>query len=218
MFNALLKVQWKWTRLWVLFAAVAGFTIPLVSVRTLMLTTGYRSTAGDVVNIMQAMGVLYAVLAGGVGLAVAFLAWNADQKGRHIYALSLPVSRARYALMRFGSGSLFLLVPAAAVLLGCLIAIALAEMPAGMHAYPLSLTLRFMLSSFVAFAIFFAVAASSQKASATLLGVIAAFIVLSIIIGAMGVKTDIIGKTMSFIFEEPGVLSIFTGRWMLIDV
>lgn len=218
MFNALLKVQWKWTRLWVLFAAVAGFTIPLVSVRSLMMVTGYRTSAGDIVNIMQAMGVLYAALAGGVGLAVAFLTWNADQKSRHIYALSLPVSRARYALMRFGAGSLFLLVPAAAVLLGCLVAIALAEMPAGMHAYPLSLTLRFVLSSFVAFAIFFAVAASSQKASATLLGVIAGFIVLSIIIGAMGVKTDIIGKTMSFIFEEPGVLSIFTGRWMLIDV
>lgn len=218
MFNALLKVQWKWTRLWVLFGAVAGFTIPLVSMRALMMMTGYRVSAGDVVNTMQGMGVLYAFLAGGLGLAVAFLAWNADQKGRHTYALSLPISRARYALIRFGAGSMFLLVPAAAVLLGCLIAIALAEMPPGMHAYPLSLTLRFLLSSFVAFAIFFAVAASSQKAAATLLAVLAGFVLLSIIIGAMGVKTDIIGKTMSFIFEEPGVLSIFTGRWMLIDV
>jgi hypothetical protein len=28
----------------------------------------------------------------------------------------------------------------------------------------------------------------------------------------------IIGRSMDFIFAQPGILSIFTGRWMLIDV
>lgn len=218
MFNALLKVQWKWTRLWILFAAVAGFAIPLVSVRALIATTPFRSTAGDVVNTMQGMGVLYAILAAVSGLVVAFVAWSADQKGRHVYALSLPVSRARYALMRFGAGSTFLLVPASAVLIGSLVAIALADIPSGMQAYPLGLSLRFLVASFVAFSMFFAVAAASQKAAATLLAVLASFVLLSIIIGAMGVKTDIIGKAATLIFAEPGLLSIFTGRWMLLDV
>ncbi|MEO5567359.1 MAG: hypothetical protein ABIR92_02635 [Gemmatimonadaceae bacterium] len=219
MFNALLTVQWKWTRIWVLFATIIGFAIPMTSARPLMFRESvYRITAGDIVSTMQSAGVVYAVLAGGIGLAVAFLAWNADQKGRHIYALSLPVSRSRYALMRFGAGSVFLLIPAAGVLLGCLVAIALAQIPAGMHAYPVTLTLRFLLASFVAFSIFFGVAAASQKAAATLLVGIGGFIVLAVIIGAMGVRTDIIGKTLTLIFAEPGVLSIFTGRWMLIDV
>ncbi|HET9424470.1 MAG TPA: hypothetical protein VFO55_03790 [Gemmatimonadaceae bacterium] len=219
MFIALLRVQWKWTRALVLIATVLGFAIPVASVRLLMFYQTFgRITAGDVVTAMNQAGVLYAMLAAGSGLAVAFLAWNADHKGRHAYALSLPVSRARYAAMRFGAGSLLLLLPAAGVLAGCLVAAGIAQIPDGMHAYPFSLTLRFLLASFVAFAIFFAIAASSQKASATLLASIAAVLILSVMISAMGVRANLLGTMATYLFSDPGLLSIFTGRWMLIDV
>jgi hypothetical protein len=220
MFNALMKVQWKWTRLAVLLATILGFAIPVGAVRMFDPSryTGGRPTPGNIIRAMQEAGVLYAFLAGAIGLVVAFIAWNADHKGRHIYALSLPVSRARYALMRFGAGSLFLLLPAAGVLLGCLIATAIIEIPAGMHAYPVQVAMRFFLSTFVAFAIFFAIAAASQRAAATVLGVLAVFFLVAVMINAMGVNYDIIGTVSKFIFAEPGILSIFTGRWMLVDV
>ena len=222
MFKALMKVQWKWTRVTILVATIIGFAIPVGSVR-LFDPRGYmpdsmRISPGYIIREMQQAGVLYAFLAGALGLFVAFIAWNADHKGRHIYALSLPVSRARYALMRFGAGSLFLLLPALGVLLGCLLAVAIMDIPQGMHAYPLQVAVRFMLASFVAYAIFFAAAASSQRAAATVLVSIAGFFLVAVIITAMGANVDLIGTASKFIFAEPGVLSIFTGRWMLIDV
>jgi hypothetical protein len=220
MFTALMKVQWKWTRIAILAATIIGFAIPVGSVR-LMLFGGEalsRITAGTVVNAMQDAGILYSILAAAIGLAVAFIAWSADQKGRHVYALSLPVSRARFAIMRFGAGSLFLLIPAAGVLIGCGVALSVIDLPAGLHAYPFSLTLRFLLASFVAYAMFFAVAAASTRAAAMLLLGILGFFMLAIIITAMGFEYDIVGNTMRLLFAEPGVLSVFTGRWMLIDV
>jgi hypothetical protein len=220
MYNALMKVQWKWTRLVVLIATVIGFAIPVGTVRFFDRSNYYgdRLTPGYVIRAMQNAGVLYAFLAAGIGLFVAFLSWSYDQKGRHVYALSLPVSRARFALMRFAAGASFLLLPALGVLIGCLIATALIEIPPGMHAYPLQVAIRFTLSSLVAFAIFFAVAASSQRAAAVMLGGLAAFFVFAVMISAMGVSTNFIERALDFIFAEPGVLSIFTGRWMLIDV
>jgi hypothetical protein len=220
MFKAILKVQWRWTRIWILVAALAAFAIPVAAVRYFDATNFYgnRPSPGYIIRAMQDAGVLYAMLAAGLGLTVAFLAWTNDHKGRHVYALSLPVSRARYALMRFGAGSLFLLVPTVALLIGAIVATAILDLPPGMHAYPLQLTIRFALASFVAFAIFFCIAGASQKAAATLLGVLAAGVVIAVALNAMGVEADIIGTATRLIFAEPGVLSIFTGRWMLVDV
>jgi hypothetical protein len=220
MFKALFKVQWKWTRGMVLTAVLLGFAIPLFSVRDLVSYSAQmgRITADTIVRVMQSAGVLYAVLSGALGLAVAFLAWSADQKGRHMYALSLPVTRARYALLKFAAGAVMLLIPAAGVLLGCLVGLLIIQMPAGMQAYPVTLTLRFLLASFVAYALFFAIAGSSQKSAAVILGLVAGYVVISVMLGAMSVETDLISVAGRFLFAEPGLLSVFTGRWMLIDV
>lgn len=220
MFNALMKVQWKWTRVAALLAALAGFAIPLASgqmLRQAAVALG-DLRAGDIVQSMQQFGVLYAVLAAGVGLAFALLAWSPDHRGRHIYALSLPLTRSRYAAMRFGAGALFLLAPATAVLLGGLITAAIAPIPDGLHAYPVSLAIRFFLSSFVAYAIFFMIAASTQRAAAVILGSIGTFFVVAIVLSAMGVDYNLFEHAGNLLFSEPGLLSVFTGRWMLIDV
>lgn len=219
MFKAIMKVQWKWSRIAVLIATIFGFALPLVSVRILVGEMAFsRVTPGQVIRSMQDAAGFYAFLAGFVGLSVAFLAWNPDQKGRHTYALSLPISRARYALMRFGAGALFLLLPALGVFLGCVVAATVATIPTGMQAYPLELAIRYALASFVSFAVFFAIAASSQRAAAYLLAGLSVFVLVAVLISAMGVPVDIIGRSMDLIFAQPGILSIFTGRWMLIDV
>jgi hypothetical protein len=215
MFKALLTVQWKWTRGAALLGLILGFGIPLASVQWPL--EGYGSEVANVVGRMQSFGVAYALLAAGVGLAVALFAWSADHRGRHVYALSLPVRRSRYAAMRFGAGALFLLIPAAGVLVGSLVAIAIAHVPEGLHAYPLSLAVRFLLASGVAYSIFFAIAASTPKAAGIVLGGLAALIVASIFLSAASVNVNVMGRVGDFVFSQPGPLSVFTGRWMLID-
>lgn len=219
MFKALMVVQWKWTKWAALLTTLAGFAIPIASVQVVaMRSNSYMQEAGYVVGVMQQFAVVYALLAAAVGLAFAFAAWSNDHKGRHIYALSLPVSRSKYAAMRFAAGAIFLLLPTLGVLVGCLIASIIAPIPAGLHAYPIALALRFLLASGVAFAIFFAIAASTPKAAGLVLGGVASILVIAIILAAADIQFDLLGHVSGFLFSEPGLLSVFTGRWMLVDV
>lgn len=219
MFRALMAVQWKWTRWAALVATLVGFAIPIASAQAVVMgNDGYAMLAGHVVSVMQSFAVGYALLAAAVGLGFAIAAWSNDHRGRHIYALSLPISRSMYSAMRFGAGATFLLLPTLGVLVGSLIAAMITPIPAGMHAYPIALTLRFLLSSALAFSLFFAIAASTPKAARLVLGLVASVFVVAFILSAASVEYNLLGRAANFLFAEPGLLSVFTGRWMLIDV
>ena len=122
MFKALMKVQWKWTKWPAFLATLVGFAIPIASVQAVAGRGDYGHQAGYIITTMQQFGVAYAVLAATIGLVVATAAWSNDHKGRHIYALSLPLSRAKYAGMRFIAGAIFVVLPTLGVFAGCLIA------------------------------------------------------------------------------------------------
>ena len=214
MFKALLAVQWKWSKGAALLATIIGFAIPLASVQSIEPQWG---GAGSIVRRMQEFGLAYALLAAGVGLTFALLAWSADHKGRHVYALALPIARSRYAGMRFVAGALFLVLPALGVLAGGVVSMLLVHVPDGLHFYPVSLTFRFLLASGVAYSIFFAIAASTPKAAGMVLGTIAGIVVVAFLLSAASVPFDLLSYTGDFLFSEPGPLAVFTGRWMLID-
>jgi hypothetical protein len=216
MFKALLEVQWKSTRVLMLLAALIGFALPVLSSRATRPSSPGTSDGRLMVMAMESFGVGYVLLAAGCGLAVAILAWSADHRGRHVYALTLPVSRARYAAMRYGAGILFILIPTLAVLLGCLVAVATTRVATGLHAYPIALTLRFFLATALSFSIFFAISAATAKTAGVVLAVIGAGFVLSVVLSASS-RLNAFEYFAAFLFAEPGVLSVFTGRWTLFD-
>jgi hypothetical protein len=217
MFAAILRTQWKWTRGAMLVCFVLGFAIPLLSL--LVLESGRVEFSPTlIVRGMQQFGLFYALLAGAAGLACAMLAWGHDHRGRHVYALSLPIPRSTYTGMRFGAGSLFLLIPVAGVLIGCLVGIAAVRIPTGLHTYPIALTVRFLVASFVAYALFFAVLASSTKAAAYVLGTLAGIAVLLFLMSSYNFGLEVMSGVAQVLFGDRGLLSVFTGHWMLIDV
>jgi hypothetical protein len=218
MFKALLTVQWKWSRWLVLLGTIIGFAIPLMSVQAATGPGFDQEGPSFFVRQMQGFSIMYAALAGGAGLAFAMLAWASDHKGRHVYALSLPISRARYASIKFASGLLFLLGPTVGVLLGTVVATAIAPIPAGLHAYPLALTLRFFFASCVAFGLFFAAASSTPRTAGMVIGAILLIFVAQFLLSAANSRINILEPLHGFLFASPGVLSVFTGRWMLVDV
>src|SRR3989304_771772 len=132
MFRAILFTQWQWTRLTVLIGAVAGFAIPVLSVGDVSAAAVDQARVGELLNVQRAWGLGYPVLATALGLVVALSAWGADHRGRHVYALSLPLPRWQYALLRLGTGLLLLAVPALAVWLGGLVASAAVIIPPGL--------------------------------------------------------------------------------------
>ena len=218
MFQQMLYTQWKWSRLLVVAGALAGFSIPLLSVRPL----GDPAVAGSaitmVLSTVGAYGLLYPLLAGGAGLMLALTTWGPDHAGRHVYALTLPLPRWHYALLRFGAGAVLLGGVVAGVLLGSLVAVASVELPAGLRAYPFALTLRFALAAFVAYGAFFAVTAGTNRTAGFILAGIGGLVLAQVMVSAAGSDVNFLLQVIARVFLWPGPLEVFTGRWMLVDV
>lgn len=216
MFRTIVWMQWKSTRALALLTTIAAFALPLASLKIGL----DASSPANFVAAMQSFGSAYSLLAALAGLLVALAAWRPDHAGRHVYALSLPVPRARYAMFRFGAGLLFMLPTIAALLVGALMVTFSGAIPDGLHAFPISLTLRFALAAVVAYAIFFSIASSTNRTAGIIVAVIAGVIFtqyLMLVFTDRQQSVDLLGALSRFIFLRPGILSVFSGRWMLID-
>ena len=218
MYRVILYSQWKWSRLIVLLGTITGFALPIISLQGAAGADRNPLAAQELLRAVQSWGTLYPVLATTLGLLAAIATWAPDHRGRHIHALSLPLPRWRYVLLRFAAGVTVLAGPIVAVLLGAVLATALATIPPGLQGYPLALALRFALALLVAYAVFFAVSAGTTRTAGIILGVIAAVIVVQIVAGVANVELDLWGKLALVILNWPGPLAVFTGRWMLVDV
>ncbi len=218
MFRVILWSQWKWSRPALAFLGLLAFAVPLATVRAAAGSGGVgRWEVLGMLSALQSYGTLYPLLAALSGLLLAFTAWQSDRRGRHVYALSLPLPRWHYVLSRFGAGVLLLLVPVLLLWAGSLLAVARTALPAGLHGYPTLLALRFALAALVAFACFFAVVAGSSRTAAWILGAIAGVIGLGLLIHAVTGFNPILWF-LDRVMIWPGPLDVFTGRWMLIDV
>jgi hypothetical protein len=213
MYRMILLTQWKWTRAIVLIATILGFALPLASLQA----ANGPGPAADFVARMQGFGVWYALLAAAIGLMVALTAWAHDQRGRHVYALVLPVPRAHYVLMRLGAGLSFLVPPTIAVLLGALFVAVFGDVPSELTVYPFALTLRFLFAAGVAYTLFFAIGSATQKTAGILLGAMATVLLTQYLFAVLGVDFDLLERAVEFLFRTPGVFSVFSGRWSLVD-
>ena len=218
MFHVVLYSQWKWSRLIIALGSVAAFALPLVSVQGAARPDTSPLQAAELLQSVQSWGTLYPVLAAALGLLVAIATWAPDHRGRHVHALSLPLPRWRYVLLRFGGGATLLAAPVIAVAASALLATWSATIPAGLQGYPVALAIRFALAVLVAYAVFFAVSAGTARTAGIILGLIGGVILVQIIAGVANIDLDLFGKVQVAVLNWPGPLAIFTGRWMLIDV
>lgn len=218
MFRVILWGQWKWSRMMVIGSVLAGFLLPLLSVRIGSPTEGSATSAQELLRQVRGWGSVYPLFAAGLGLLLAVSAWAPDHRGKHIHALSLPITRARYVLLRYGAGWCLLAPAVVALLAGALLVQGTTTLPAGFQAYPLALTLRFALATGVAFSIFFAIAGGTPRtAGLVLVGVV--LLVLGAIFGAQaGLPLDDVLGALDAIFGPRGPFGVFGGHWMLIDV
>lgn len=215
MFNAVLYTQWKWARIPLLLLTLASFSLPVLSVRS-QYDPGIPAVA--LLSRIQSWGVLYPVLALGVGLLIAMIIWIPDRAGRHVYALSMPLPRWRFVLLRFGAGLVLVLAPVILLGVGALIATVVTRLPPGVNAYPGAITLRFLLATLVAFSLAFAVAAGTSRLTRVVLGIICMVIAVEIALALAGVTgVDPVLRLLEWMASPTGPLDIFAGRWMLFD-
>jgi len=221
MLKQMLWLHWKAVR-WVMLPLVllcAG--MPLAAMRLSQTTGG--GDAYDMIVMIELWTPMFPFLAAFTGISMALTAWVWDHNGRHIYALSLPVERWEYVLLKMAAGTLLLAVPAAALWLGAWVG-SLQPIPEGLHAYVLSFSARFLLAALIAYAATFALAAGTVRTASVVITVLLA----TVIFGSVGVEfvngtfgasvpapLDVIKAALT---RWPGPFNVYGGSWMLIDV
>ena len=217
MYRAILFQQWRWTRLVVVLGTLAAFAVPLFSLRGAAAVMDHGTAAGFLGDL-QSWGIAYPTLAGALGVLMAVTLWAPDHRGRHVYALALPVPRWRYVTLRYLAGLTLLAAPAAGLALGAFLASATVSLPPGLHPYPLALSCRFALAVLVAFTLFFSISAGTARTAGVILGLAATLVVAQILLSAAGTDADILMPVLNGVLSSPGPFAVFTGRWMLVDV
>jgi hypothetical protein len=218
MFRVMLQSQWNWSKLLVTAAVIGAFALPVLSIQEAGIQEPSRWGLADLLVSMQSWSIWYAALAAGLGLILGNSAWASDHRGGHVYALSLPIARWRYVLLRFAVGAVLLAAPAIALWIGALVATASIELPEGLRAYPTALAGRFCLASLLAYSVFFAISSGTARIAGYVLVVIGGIVAAQILLNAAGVNADPISGLMNQLTSWPGPFEVFTGRWMLIDV
>ena len=228
MYKSLLFLHWKQIRHVLVLMVVASFALPLMSVEGLGTTPGMDASGLEAYRIIagfQAWLIFCPLLAAGVGITLALSSWNWDHQLKHVYALSLPITRWEYTLQKMLAGATLALVPVARLWIGSHVAIASIDLPDGLNAYPNELAIRFLFAILLAYSAFFAAAAGTVKTTLWVVGSILAFVFLGTIANdVLGYYVDyfsrvhVVENVLQWMAYAPGPFEVFTGSWALIDV
>ncbi len=228
MYQPMLYLHWKQIRVALIPLVVASFGLPLVAVSGLGPAPGSTATslsAYGIVELTRLWLPVFPALAAAIGATLALSAWNWDHRLGHVYALSLPLTRVEYALLKMGAGMVLALLPALAMWLGAHAAAWAVALPEGLNAYPNQLAFRFLLAIMIAYSTLFAMAAGTVRTTLWIVGLAAAFVVGGLLsadlvltqVGAFE-RFDVVGSVMDWLYRGTGPFQVFTGNWSLIDV
>jgi hypothetical protein len=225
----MLFIHWKQTRLLLLPFVVAAFGLPLLAIQGLGPSTAEDSfaTAYEAVAGLSLWLPLFPLLAGAIGVTLGITAWNWDHRLGHVYALSLPVARWEYAMLKMGAGVVLAVVPTVALWIGAHVAAASVTLPVGLNAYPNHLALRFFLATVLSYALLFAMAAGTIKTTVWVAsGAIGLFVFAGLFQEAIQLAFPTLGFDQigfvdvlaDWLVRAGGPFAVFNGNWALIDV
>jgi len=217
MFRAILWCQWRESRLAVVLLGVLAFAVPIVSLRGAWLPTD-PWTSWDLLRATAQWGAAYPVIALVAALVLAAGAWWPDHRGKHVYALTLPLARSRYLLLRYGAGLAWLGAITCALALGTMLATMRLTLPALLHVYPMGLTLRFFLAGLSAYTILFALNGLTPRMARILAACFLFLFIATVLSSLVSLGWNPLGAVVDALMGPYGPLAIFRARWMLIDV
>jgi len=226
----MLKLHWKAAKWPMLPVLIAAFGLPMMAGRAAWgaeysVDSLQTQSAWTVVSDAAAYGLTFPILAAITGAVLGLTAWSWDHKYNHLYALSLPVSRWKYSVLKFGGGVILVGATSATFAAGAGISASLATLPTGLQTYPGALAIHFFVASLTAYALLFSLASGTIKTAMIVIGSVIAFIgfgdgVFALLgnFWAPLAQTDMVQLAYLILIENDGPLSIFAGNWMLFDV
>lgn len=217
MFRAVLWSQWRESRLAMVVLAGIALAVPLLSLRGAGAATDPWAS-WDLLRATAQWGTGYPVLALGAAIALAAGAWWPDHRTKHVYALTLPVSRARYLLLRYAAGLTLLLVIAVILAASTIIATMRVSLPAFLHAYPGGITVRFFLAGLSAYTILFGLMGLTPRMVRLVAAAFLLLVLASIVADLASLGWNPLATVADALLSPYSPLVIFRARWMLIDV
>lgn len=227
-FNEMLYLHWKAARWPLAPVTLLAFSLPMLVTRMIRVPRefgyGTGSIPGDIIQLESGWLPLFPFLAILVGAMIALTAWSWDHQGRHVYALSLPITRGRYALAKMAAGLLLLAMPVVALAAGTLLGLALTQLPPELHGYPFSFVARFALAAVIIYAATFALASSTVRVTVfIILGLVTLIVGGSILVLFLqdALHNHNITTPAEMLYDAlmnwPGPFSVFGGSWLFID-
>ena len=218
MFSQTLYVQWKWNRDFLAFFTAVGFAAPLIIIWIALPHFGFTSPR-ELVSVGGAIGAVCGGIAAVAGMSVAWQGYNIDERGGHIYALSLPITRLRALWLRAASAAATLVLPAVGIWIGGMIAASQMNLPATLESYAGALAVRALLTSWLVHACIFALRYSAGRKTKAILGILIAAVIVVVTLAAIAPSTrEQIVRLGQLISSSPGPFGVLFGRWTLIDV
>lgn len=211
MFRQILFTQWRWGATSLTILAAAGIALPILA------TGGLPEDSYQVLERMRGWGMAFPLLAVVVGLVLGMTAWGADHRGHHVYALTLPVPRWHYALMRYGAGIALLLPLVILVWVGALVATNGLALPPGLTAFPGQLGIRFALGALLVYSVAFAIASGTNRTAGWILAVLAG-LMLGQVLGEVLWEASVLADLWFLIINAGGPLNLFSASWLLVSL
>ena len=217
MFGQVLYTQWKWARTELFLYVLAAFLIPTLIIHIGISYIDVYSTRA-MLDVGTYAGVFFCALALLCALGLAWRPYIIDTALKHVGPLSLPVSWAAFVRMRFLAGAMLLLIPTIAVWIGGVLATASAPIPATLHAYPGGIAIRFLLAALVGYSGAFLLQYVAGKQAVRVAIIMFLTLVTAQFIGQLLGYDNVLVGAWDSLTSWPGPFSIFSTRWMLIDV
>ena len=218
MFKQILYTQWKWTGWFVVLTAIGVFAVPVMSVQAVSAWGQSRGEAAILLESLASWGHFYPIAAAAAGVVIAVAGWSADQAGNHVYALSLPLPRWHYVLLRYSAGAILLAPVVLGMWVGGLLASVSVAIPLGLHPYPTTLALRFGLAAALSYTFMFALSSGTKRTAMIGFGGVVAIFALQAVLSATGSDYNLIQGTFDTLMQWPGPFDVFGSQWMLINV
>lgn len=217
MFWAILRNQWRESRLAVYLLAGVAFAAPFLSLRGARADTDPWA-AWNLLGAAARWSAVYPVLALAAALALAVSSWWPDHRMKHVYALTLPVARSRYLSIRFLAGLALLLAVGAVLCLGGLLATEGLSLPPMLHAYPVGLASRFCLAGLSAYTLLFALSGLTRRMARLIAAACCVLVIVTVAAGLLGLGWNPVATVVDALIGPYSPLAVFRARWMLIDV
>jgi hypothetical protein len=214
MYKALLDQQWKHQRVELTALSIAAaVACPWALWTSSVFESDLRPI--NLLNTSNKIAFAGSIAALLTGLLLATRPYSLDARSRHTYPLALPIPRA---LLRVFGGLTLVLVPAVSFFIGA-VASAAAAPPAGLiHAFPMQLTLRFILACAFAFSIGFGVQYGLGRRAVRWMILVGLTLIGAEALGQLTFHVSMTEPFWSLIWHSGSPAHVFAAQWTLFNV